>query len=287
MSRPPASLRTAPAAVALLAVLAVLSVVRAPTAGAAACGPAPAGSAAVALVVDTGAGEPVVRCVTVRERATGRAVLQAAGIPFRVGSGTPADNNQGGAFLCGILGVPRSGCATVTPQGVDYWVYFRQPAGAKWDPSRVGFDTPIGSRCWVEGWRWTPGGSVNAANNNVPRTAPPAVTCAAAAPTTTAAPVAPSPVPAPTAVPQVAPSTTAVPDPGAPVAPTTTAPNDVEAPATAGARPNPLPLKDLETALIRQAVDDARGNVMQAARALGISRATVYRKLAIRPHKTG
>ncbi len=45
---------------------------------------------------------------------------------------------------------------------------------------------------------------------------------------------------------------------------------------TAGGR---LPLKDLETALIRKAVDDARGNVMQAARALGISRATVYRKL--------
>ena len=40
-----------------------------------------------------------------------------------------------------------------------------------------------------------------------------------------------------------------------------------------------LPLKDLETALIRRAVDEARGNVMQAARTLGISRATVYRKL--------
>lgn len=40
-----------------------------------------------------------------------------------------------------------------------------------------------------------------------------------------------------------------------------------------------VPLKDLETALIRQAVDEARGNVMQAARSLGISRATVYRKL--------
>jgi sigma-54 dependent transcriptional regulator, acetoin dehydrogenase operon transcriptional activator AcoR len=40
-----------------------------------------------------------------------------------------------------------------------------------------------------------------------------------------------------------------------------------------------VPLKDLEIALIRQAVDDARGNVMKAARALGISRATVYRKL--------
>jgi sigma-54 dependent transcriptional regulator, acetoin dehydrogenase operon transcriptional activator AcoR len=44
--------------------------------------------------------------------------------------------------------------------------------------------------------------------------------------------------------------------------------------ATAG-----VPLKDVETALIRKAVEEARGNVMEAARALGISRATVYRKL--------
>lgn len=41
-------------------------------------------------------------------------------------------------------------------------------------------------------------------------------------------------------------------------------------------------LRDVETALIRKAVDEARGNVAQAARALGISRATVYRKLAAR-----
>ncbi|MES2635210.1 MAG: helix-turn-helix domain-containing protein [Pseudomonadota bacterium] len=40
-----------------------------------------------------------------------------------------------------------------------------------------------------------------------------------------------------------------------------------------------MPLRDVEAALIRKAVDEARGNVMQAARALGISRATVYRKL--------
>ncbi|MDZ4279813.1 MAG: helix-turn-helix domain-containing protein [Hydrogenophaga sp.] len=40
-----------------------------------------------------------------------------------------------------------------------------------------------------------------------------------------------------------------------------------------------VPLKDVETALIRKAVAEARGNVMEAARALGISRATVYRKL--------
>ncbi len=47
--------------------------------------------------------------------------------------------------------------------------------------------------------------------------------------------------------------------------------------------PQPLPLKDMESALIRQAVTDARGNVAAAARALGISRATVYRKLGQRP----
>ena len=38
-------------------------------------------------------------------------------------------------------------------------------------------------------------------------------------------------------------------------------------------------LRDVETALIRKAVDEAKGNVAQAARVLGISRATVYRKL--------
>ncbi len=56
----------------------------------------------------------------------------------------------------------------------------------------------------------------------------------------------------------------------------------------AGAQPLPrpaapdrrLPLKDLEAELIRKAVLEARGNVMEAARMLGISRATVYRKLA-------
>jgi len=44
-----------------------------------------------------------------------------------------------------------------------------------------------------------------------------------------------------------------------------------------------LPLRDVEIALIRKAVNDARGNVMEAARTLGISRATVYRKLSQKP----
>lgn len=46
-----------------------------------------------------------------------------------------------------------------------------------------------------------------------------------------------------------------------------------------------MPLRDVEIAMIRKAVSDARGNVMEAARSLGISRATVYRKLAQKPGK--
>lgn len=53
-------------------------------------------------------------------------------------------------------------------------------------------------------------------------------------------------------------------------------PAPVAIPPEAAGRPR---LRDVETALIRSAVDDARGNVAQAARTLGISRATVYRKL--------
>jgi transcriptional regulator of acetoin/glycerol metabolism len=40
-----------------------------------------------------------------------------------------------------------------------------------------------------------------------------------------------------------------------------------------------VPLREVETAMIRKAVEDAGGNVAEAARALGISRATVYRRL--------
>lgn len=47
-------------------------------------------------------------------------------------------------------------------------------------------------------------------------------------------------------------------------------------------RAGAVPLKDLETALIRKAVEEARGNVKQAARTLGISRATVYRKINLK-----
>lgn len=56
-------------------------------------------------------------------------------------------------------------------------------------------------------------------------------------------------------------------------------------PLRAGREPPPVrrtPLRDVEIALIRKAVAEAKGNVTQAALALGISRATVYRKLTRR-----
>lgn len=56
----------------------------------------------------------------------------------------------------------------------------------------------------------------------------------------------------------------------------------IPAPSREAAPPS-LPLKDLQTALIRQAVTDTHGNVMMAARTLGISRATVYRRLGGKP----
>jgi len=50
-------------------------------------------------------------------------------------------------------------------------------------------------------------------------------------------------------------------------------------PAASAPRSSGKALRDVETELIRQAVLKARGNVAEAARSLGISRATVYRKL--------
>ena len=53
--------------------------------------------------------------------------------------------------------------------------------------------------------------------------------------------------------------------------------------STDSATGNNVGLKDMETAMIHKAVERARGNVAQAAQALGISRATVYRKLGNKP----
>lgn len=55
--------------------------------------------------------------------------------------------------------------------------------------------------------------------------------------------------------------------------------HDSAAPTGSAVQTHGVPLKDVETAMIRKAVDQARGSVAEAARMLGISRATVYRKM--------
>ncbi|MFN3375843.1 MAG: helix-turn-helix domain-containing protein [Burkholderiaceae bacterium] len=62
-------------------------------------------------------------------------------------------------------------------------------------------------------------------------------------------------------------------------------PARVSAPLPTGGTWGSAPLRETETELIRRAVQDARGNVAEAARALGISRATVYRKLGAQARK--
>ena len=56
-------------------------------------------------------------------------------------------------------------------------------------------------------------------------------------------------------------------------------------PTAAGDGAAVAPLRDMEIALIRNAVAQARGNVAAAAKKLGISRATVYRKLGRGPRQ--
>ncbi|PKO60181.1 MAG: histidine kinase, partial [Betaproteobacteria bacterium HGW-Betaproteobacteria-18] len=55
--------------------------------------------------------------------------------------------------------------------------------------------------------------------------------------------------------------------------------NEVHALQTSASAAPAQALREVEAAMIRKAVDEARGNVGQAARTLGISRATLYRKL--------
>ena len=58
-----------------------------------------------------------------------------------------------------------------------------------------------------------------------------------------------------------------------------TLPDADPAPATPALASNPRGLRDIGDALIRNAVDEAKGNVLRAAKTLGISRASVYRRL--------
>ena len=54
----------------------------------------------------------------------------------------------------------------------------------------------------------------------------------------------------------------------------------LRAPSTAAAKIEDLPLEDVERLLIRKALDRHGGNVSQAAKALGLSRSALYRRIA-------
>jgi transcriptional regulator of acetoin/glycerol metabolism len=51
-------------------------------------------------------------------------------------------------------------------------------------------------------------------------------------------------------------------------------------PTASSARLEDLPLEDVERLLIRKALDRYGGNVSQAAKALGLSRSALYRRIA-------
>jgi len=146
----------------------------APSASAAACGPAPAGKVAVMVVIDVGedSGAPWQRCVTVVDKATGLDVLRAAGVNLRIGPG---------GFVCGIGGTPASGCATDDPS-LPGWAYWHASPGGSWTYSQVGGGGyRVRSPCAIEGWSFGP-----PSPKRPPRVAPPSVTCEAPAPTPTA-----------------------------------------------------------------------------------------------------
>lgn len=182
----PVRLGRATAAALAAAVALATSVVAAAPADASTCGPAPQGRTAVAVVVDRGDDSgPSVHCVDVATGATGAEALFAA-----VGQGAVRrdDPVKGPAFVCGIGGVPASGCAAV---GEPYWSYWGGDPGG-WTYRGIGaFGTRLRGRCAVEGWRF-------GAGEAPPRGGVPAVTCEVpAAP----APRPPQPAPGPAATP--------------------------------------------------------------------------------------
>ncbi|MFZ4519179.1 MAG: hypothetical protein ACOYOP_12370 [Microthrixaceae bacterium] len=203
------------------------------------CPAAPAGRISVTVVIDDGSGVRI-RCVEVADRATGGEALLAAATVRR------DDPTKGPAFVCGIDGVPATGCAAVNEP---YWSYWT--GGTGWSYQNVGaFGYRLPARCSVEGWRFGTGKVPPAiAVPPTPCSAPPPTAPPATAPPTTARPGAvppPAAPPAPpsagaggpvatTPAPLVAGATTIVPGPAAPGGP---------APASAGTDPGADPGPD-------------------------------------------
>lgn len=154
----------------------------APVAEAAGCGPAPQGQVAVVMVIDRGSGSPSTRCAVVPQGATGLDALRAAGHDVRLDGG----------FVCGIDGLPATGCGNRPDAGFAYWRYWHAAPGGAWSYSQVGAGGyRLPARCAVEGWVW----SDSPSSNTPPSVPAPTPTCEA--PPSTVAPTTP-PGPAPT-----------------------------------------------------------------------------------------
>jgi hypothetical protein len=192
--------------------------VDAPPADAAGCGPAPQGQVAVVMVIDRGTGSPSTRCAVVPQGSTGLDALRAAGHDVRLDGG----------FVCGIDGLPATGCGNRPDAGFAYWRYWHAAPGGAWSYSQVGAGGyRLPARCAVEGWVW----SDSPSSNTPPSVPAPTPTCEA--PPTTAAPTLP-PRPAPTVPAPVAPTGGGA-VPTSP--PTTAAPGSGGAPATVSGAP--------------------------------------------------
>ena len=170
------------AAVALVALLGPAAVV---TGASPACA---AGEVRVSVVVDFGdlPNPPPITatCVSAGEGDSGADALAARARQL----GRPAPRYNASGLLCGIDGLPSTGCGERTSSGYRYWSYFRGSAGG-WEYSSVG---PTGSRVKTtqsEGWRFTDG--TGRPGDPSPRgPADPAAVCRTAqSPPTTAAPV--------------------------------------------------------------------------------------------------
>lgn len=109
---------------------------------------AAAGRVAVAIVVVPGDGAvPVTRCVDLPTTANGIDALRGAGFTARIERG----------FVCGIDGIPATGCATGAGFDGSYWRYFRGGSDGRWNYASVGAGTRLERHdgCAQEGWVWS------------------------------------------------------------------------------------------------------------------------------------
>ena len=192
------------------------------------CIAAAEGQIRVALVIDYGelrpGAEPETACVSVPTGATGYQVLTAWSSTANVTM--PRVNDVG--FLCGIGGLPETGCAEASGASYTYWSYWTaKGTDSDWTYSSIGMDSRRVKNGGVEGWHFVTGKGSGA--DLAPRARPNSVACSLSDGTTsgTTAPVA-----APAAPPAEQPKQQS------PPLPASIPPTSAAQPTTGNSRPN-------------------------------------------------